>query len=123
MTTAPSRTTKPPMGLRLAGLGLALLALLCAVFHAETVAFFGFPDNHVTDLEKAIALPIQIIAGIQALCAPYFLWFALRPVQSRASYPRLAAGVLLLVLSSIAGDFALPWYLEYVVGLDNGKGG
>src|SRR5271155_4422418 len=49
----------------------AAIPVLFAIYLDLSISFMGFPDNHVTDYEKAVTLPDRILIWISLIVAPY----------------------------------------------------
>jgi hypothetical protein len=114
-------------GLQLLGkLLLAILSaavpLMFALYLHLSMMLMGFPDNHVTDYDKANIIPTKILIFVSLVVALYVCY---RSFRVRRSRDILCIGV---VLSSYTALFFLARYfvdiylIEYLQ-LDFGQGG
>jgi hypothetical protein len=99
----------------------ALVALGLAALTSMELYFFGFPDGHVTDYEKAVGTPLTILAGVEAGLGVLFAALAFAPRRVRGV--GLLAAVIGLVAVVTVTEVGVPWYFGTHLGLDNGIGG
>ena len=99
----------------------ALGALGLAILTSMRPFWFGFPDGHVTDYEKAIGTPLTILAGVEAGFGVLFAALAFSP--SRVRGVGLLAALIGFVIVVLAAEIGVPWYFGTHLGLDNGIGG
>lgn len=52
---------------------LAALSAMLAVFAYADLRFAGFPDGHLTELERAQVFLLPIFIGVNLLCTVWFL--------------------------------------------------
>ncbi|MBI2809960.1 MAG: hypothetical protein HYX67_03915 [Candidatus Melainabacteria bacterium] len=102
---------------------LAIAALSSCYFGFQEVAFFGFPDGHITDYEKAATPALK---ALFATLAPFGVYFLTVTVSSAAlirskGWFGVAAGCAVLILLVI--NLGIPWYFGTHLALDNGVGG
>jgi hypothetical protein len=115
------------LGFRLLGkLVLAILfAAIPVIFALDldiSMMFMGFPDSHVTDYDKAVVLPDNVLIWISLAVALYLFYRAFRIHKSRDALnvgAILFSYVILFFLISRCVDIYFVDYLH----LDFGQGG
>jgi hypothetical protein len=100
----------------IAALGLAFSTLMEG-------SMYGFPDGHITDYEKAVDLPLTILAWVEAGFGLLFLALALTRIGTRARTAGVLAAMIAFVLVATIARLGVPWYFGTHLGLDNGIGG
>jgi len=101
----------------------AIGAVLFFLTTSQEVAFFGFPDSHITDYEKAVAGPLTILSWVSLALSPYFAVTAAAGHKLKTR-PVIFVGVVVLFIAVVAiAIFAVPWYFGSCLNLDNGIGG
>jgi hypothetical protein len=108
---------------RLAALILFLLSLMCSLINYYEHASQGFPDGHLTELEVALRLPMQITLILQLLCTLTLLFSVLLSKEARPRFTLqlvLAGGV---AVGTLFCQVVLPFYLHEFHRLDYGGGG
>ena len=83
----------------------------------------GFPDGHLTDYDKAVDAPKQILKWVEFGFVPLLLVLAFSPIGTRKRAVGLLAALTVLVLVAILQLVCVPWYFGSHLGLDNGIGG
>ena len=83
----------------------------------------GFPDGHLTDYDKAVDAPKQILKWVEFGFVPLLLVLAFSPIGTRKRAVGLLAALTVLVLVAIFQLICVPWYFGSHLGLDNGIGG
>lgn len=101
---------------------LAVTAFALALLCYYEVSTFGFPDGHRTAYQRAVALPLQILMGLQVATGASFLWCAARPGTrgGRGQFVFTLGAFLVIILCTHA---VVPWYYLRYLGLDHGRGG
>jgi hypothetical protein len=115
------------LGLQLLGkLLLAILSaavpLLFALYLHLSLMLMGFPDNHVTDYDKANIIPTKILISVSLVVAPYVFY---RSFRVRRSRDILYIGAVLssyVALFFIIRYFVDVYLIDYLQ-LDFGQGG
>jgi H+/Cl- antiporter ClcA len=98
-------------------MGLAVISV--ALFFHMTLQEAGFPDGHITDLERAHAKLYPPFIVLSIICGLYFFYIGIT-VANRKIRSRFLAGILAyLLISCITG--AIDVYLTMT--LDDGAGG
>lgn len=102
---------------------LALLSFATGFYIIMELYYAGFPDGHLTEYERATALPLKLLAGGFGFAGLYasFLSFRKRARKSRLAGLLLAA--LLIVALVLIMTAVVPWYYGTHLGLDTGHGG
>jgi len=103
------------------------LCSVCAIVFflttTQEVAFFGFPDSHVTDFQKAVTGPLTILSWVSLALCPYFAVTAAAGHKLKTR-PVIFVCVLALFIAVMAiALLAVPWYFGTYLNLDNGIGG
>ena len=101
----------------------AIAALLLGYLAAWDLYLTGFPDGHLTDYDKAVDAPKQILKWVEFGFVPLFLVLAFSPIRTRKRAVGLPAALTALVLVAILQLVCVPWYFGSHLGLDNGIGG
>ena len=76
----------------------AIAALLLGYLAAWDLYLTGFPDGHLTDYDKAVDAPKQILKWVEFGFAPLFLVLAVCPIGTRKRAVGLLAALTVLVL-------------------------
>jgi hypothetical protein len=107
----------------------SLFALLCsltpflfAFVLKVSVDFAGFPDGHVTDYEKAVRLPNNILAGLSVLAGIYLIYRSFR-AEARRDFWQVGGFLLAYVLLFFGVRYCVDLYLIDYLQLDFGWGG
>jgi hypothetical protein len=103
---------------RVACVAGVLVALWFGLQAAGDLALTGFPDSHLTDYDKAAALPKRILLYTEFAFVPVFVLLAVRTRRLWTLVALAALGVVVL-----AQQVGVPWYFGTHLGLDNGIGG
>jgi hypothetical protein len=101
----------------------AVAALGLHVLAAWDLYLTGFPDGHLTDYDRAVDAPKQILTWVEFGFVPLFLVLAFSPVGTRKRAVGLLAALIVLVLVVVVQLVCVPWYFGSLLGLDNGIGG
>jgi hypothetical protein len=94
-------------------LGVAMTGLLAAGLRAYTQAQLGFPDGHLTELERALRAPYSAVAALIVVCGVALL------VPGRRFRWALVVGVGVLMAVDLV---AIP-VIGGRLGLSDGGGG
>jgi hypothetical protein len=101
----------------------AIAALSLSYLAAWDLYLTGFPDGHLTDYDKAVDAPKQILKWVEFGFVPLFLVSAFSPIGTRKRAVGLLAALIVLVLVVAVQRVGVPWYFGSHLGLDNGIGG
>ena len=101
----------------------AVAALGLHVLASWDLYLTGFPDGHLTDYDKAVDAPKQILMWAELGLVPLFLVLAFSPIGTRARGVGLLAAMSALGLIILVQLVGVPWYFGTHLGLDNGIGG
>jgi hypothetical protein len=95
-----------------------LVTLATAYFHYSEMGYFGFPDGHRSELERALIPIYRAFIGLFLICASYFAYLALWVRQIRKAQITAATLIYLVAFGAlISARFYLSLYL------DHGRGG
>jgi hypothetical protein len=100
-----------------------LVALFLAFMTFNELYFFGFPDSHVTDYQKAAEPPLRLLGWAEVGLAVVFLALVFPSISTRVRTVVLLVAVIALILVALAVHVGVPWYFGTHLGLDNGIGG
>jgi len=116
------------LGLQLLGkLVLAILfaaiPVIFAMYLDLSIALMGFPDNHVTDYDKAITLPDRILIWISLIVALYLFYRSFK-IKKRRDALNVGTVVLLsyVILFFVVHRCLEIYFVDYL-RLDFGQGG
>jgi hypothetical protein len=83
----------------------------------------GFPDGGVTEYERAVSWPLQVLMGLHVGLGLCLLHLA-RPHITQSVR---RAGLVIVVVASLCivgvTEIAIPWYFADHLGLNDGRGG
>lgn len=89
----------------------------------QEVAFFGFPDGHITDYERAVKPVLNVSYYSLAALALYFLSVTIFS-GIRKKHPKVFTTALVMVaLLFLVVTVGVPLYFGHYLALDNGVGG
>jgi hypothetical protein len=101
----------------------AVIAFGLAFMMSMDVYMAGFPDGHVTAYDKAVDMPLTILAWVLASFGVLFLIIACTPVGTRVRGVGLLVALAVFVVVATIAQVGVPWYFGTHLGLDNGIGG
>ena len=101
----------------------AVVAFGLAFMMFMDVYMAGFPDGHVTAYDKAVDMPLTILAWVLAGFGVLFLIIACTPVGTRVRGVGLLVALAVFVVVATIAQVGVPWYFGTHLGLDNGIGG
>ena len=88
-------------------LGVAILAV--ASYDYAWLQGLGFPDGHLTELDRSRVPLHRVFIGLGVLCGLYFLYLA--GIESERGRPRRMLAVMLLYLSIVLITVLIDWHL------------
>jgi len=100
----------------------AAIPVLFAIYLDLSISFMGFPDNHVTDYEKAVTLPDRILIWISLIVALYLLYRSFK-IKKRRDALNVGAILLSYVILFFLVNRCLDIYFIDYLQLDFGQGG
>jgi hypothetical protein len=101
---------------------VALIPLLFALSLQIGSMLAGFPDNHVTDYDKAMVLPDRIFIGAN-LAAAGCLFLMLLVARNKRAIGRAGLTLIFYVGFFFTSYYMVASYFTDVLGLDFGQGG
>ena len=119
----PAKFDTTSMWSRIVSAVFALVAFWLFIFGQQEIAFFGFPDSHVTDFQKAIKGPLNILLWTECAFGLYFLCLALAGNKLKPRGLQFIAVVIAFIAVVIVATLVLPWFFGVYLQLDNGIGG
>jgi hypothetical protein len=99
-----------------------LILFICFGIYYE-LKTAGFPDGHLTGYNLASRLPLTICNWLNVAFLVYFIYFNFK--IHNFSRPRLTL-IALITLYSVFVMFTvigIPYYLQVILGIENGQGG
>lgn len=98
---------------------LSAVALATGLYLAAELGYLGFPDGHLTELDRVKAKLLPWCAAAILLSSGYFVYLGTRPPATRSARRVLYAALACLLLFVLAGVA----YAAVTTGLDDGRGG
>jgi hypothetical protein len=105
------------MSVRILSLLLGIAVLAIAALHYHSLNYFGFPDGHRTELERALPPLYRGFIGLSIAGAAYLFYLA----ALRTPTKRKLVTAALIYLLLFATRLAIEYYLS--TQLDHGQGG
>jgi hypothetical protein len=102
---------------------LAIVAFSSSYFGFQEVVFFGFPDGHITDYEKAVTPALKALFATLVPFGVYFLTVTVSSAALIRSKRCFGIVVAIAVLILLVINLGIPWYFGTYLALDNGVGG
>lgn len=92
-----------------------LLAVLLNVFYLQ---WFGFPDGHLTELERARVILYNIFTLLSIMLSLWYGYMGLKTTQSIAQRKLLTAIFIYIALLFFTGmsDYYLELHLDHGIG-------
>ena len=100
----------------------SIFPLIFALFLHFSMSLMGFPDNHVTDYDKAVVTPDYVLLGFSVLAALYLVYRAFRATELKDVF-YMGVMLFLYVILFFCARYAIDLYLVDYLHLDFGQGG
>jgi hypothetical protein len=99
-----------------------IFPLIFALFLHFSISLMGFPDNHVTDYEKAVITPDYLLFAFSIVTALYLAYRAFRAIDLKDVF-HMGVTLSLFVILFFSARYAVDLYLIDYLHLDFGQGG